>query len=70
MLHMDFDLSNIETIHGFTSAFVPIYYATSDSFGFPSRSKRQTLEIPNFLVTKLNNQDKKMNSSELMKMEY
>ena len=34
--------------------------ATSYPFGFPSRSKRPPLDILNFLVTTLRNQDKKV----------
>ena len=42
------------------STFVAICSATSYPFGFPSRSKRPTLYILKFLVTKLRNQDNKV----------
>ena len=60
MLHIDFVFFNVESICGFTSNFVAICYATSYLFGFPSRSKRLPLNILNFLVNTLRNQNKKV----------
>ena len=60
MLQMDFAFFNVESIRGFTSTFVAICSATSYPFGFPSRSKRPTLDVLKFLVTTLRNQDKKV----------
>ena len=60
MLQTDLACFNVEGIRQFTSTFVAICYATSDLFGFPSRSKLPTLDILKFLVTKLINQDKKV----------
>ena len=57
---MDFAFFNVEIIRGFTSTLVSICYATSYPFGFPSRSKRPTLDIFKSLVTTLSNQDKKV----------
>ena len=60
MLQMDFLSFNVESIRGFTSTFSAIRFATSYHFGFPPRSKRLPLNILNFLVTILGNQDKKV----------
>ena len=60
MLQMDFDFFNVERIHGFTLIFVAICSDTSYPFGFPSRSKCPPLEIINFFVTTLINQDRKV----------
>ena len=60
MLQMDFAFLNVEIIHGFTSTFVAICFATSYPFGFPYRSKGQPLDILKFLVTSLNNKDNKV----------
>ena len=59
MLQMNFSFFNVETIHGFTSIFVAICSATSYPFGFPSRKKRQHLDILKLLVTTLRNHDNK-----------
>ena len=60
MLQMNFSFFNVESISGFTSAFVAICSATSHPFGFPSRRKRTPLDILKFLVTTLSDQDKKV----------
>ena len=60
MLQMDFAFFNVESIREFTSTFVDICSATSYPFGFPSISKHPPLDILNFLVTTLKNQDKKV----------
>ena len=44
-----FRFSNIESIHGFTSTFVDICYATSHPFGFTSINKHPLLDILYFL---------------------
>ena len=51
---------NVESIRGFTSTFVAIYYATSFPFVITSRSKLSPLDILKFLVTTFKNQDKKV----------
>ena len=60
MLHINFSFFNVESIREFTSIFLGVCSDTSYPFGFPSRSKRPPLEIINFLVTALINQDKKV----------
>ena len=60
MLQMDFAFFNVESIHGFTSTFVAICYATSYAFGLPYRSNRPTIDTLKFFVTTIQNQDKKM----------
>ena len=60
MLQIDFTFFNIESIHGFTSNFVDIYFATSHPFGFTSRNNRSPLDILKFLVTTLINQYRKV----------
>ena len=59
MLQLYFAFSNVERICVFKSDFVAICYATSHPFGFPSRSQRPSLDIFKFLVSTLNNQNKK-----------
>ena len=59
MLQMNFSFFYVESIHVFTSTFVAILSATSYTFGLPSRSKRPPLDILEFLVATLRNQDKK-----------
>ena len=59
MLQMYFTFFNVEIICGFALSFVYIYYATLYPFIFPSIIKRLPLEILNFIVTTLRNQDKK-----------
>ena len=56
---MDFSFLNVESIHGFTSTFVAICYATSHPFGYPFRRKLPPLDVLNFLVNTSRNQDKK-----------
>ena len=60
MLKMDFVSFNVESIRGFTSIVLDICSATSYLFGFTSRIKCPPLEILQFLVTKLKNQDNKV----------
>ena len=59
ILQIDFPFLNVESIHGFTSTFVHTCSSNSHPFGFISRSNRPPLEIINFLVTTLRNQNKK-----------
>ena len=57
---MYYDIFNVGRIRGFNSTFVAICSATSYTFGFTSRRKRPPLDILNFIVTTLRNQDKKV----------
>ena len=59
MLQTGFAFFNVESVHGFTSTFVAIFYTTSHPFEFSSISKWTALDILKFLVTILRNQDKK-----------
>ena len=60
MLQMEFYFLNVERIYGFTSTFVAICFATPYPIVCTSRSKLPALEILNFLVTTLINQDNKV----------
>ena len=60
MLQMDFAFFDVESIREFTLTFVAMCSDTSYPFGFPSRSKRPSLNILIFIVTTLRNQDKKV----------
>ena len=60
MLQMNFAFFNVESIHVFTSTFVAILSATSYTFGFLSRSKSPSIDILEFLITTLRNEDKKV----------
>ena len=59
MLQMDSLFFNIESIRGFTSTFLVIFYDTSYPFVFPYRRKRPPLDTLKFLVNTLRNQTKK-----------
>ena len=60
MLQMDFSFFNVKSIRGFTLTFVAIYSDTSYPFGFTSRIKLPPIDILNFFVDTLINQDKKV----------
>ena len=60
MIQMYFVFFNVESIRGFTLTFVDICSATSYPFEFPSRSKQPHLDILEFPVATLSNQDKKV----------
>ena len=60
MLQMYFLFSNFESIRGFNSTLLDVCSANSYPFGFPSRNKLPPLEILEFLVATLINQDKKV----------
>ena len=60
MLQMNLAFFNFEIIRGFTSTFVAIGSATSHPFEFPNRSKRPPIQILEFVVTVLRNEDKKI----------
>ena len=60
MLQIDFVFFNVEIIPGFTSTFVAICYATSHPFVFSPIKKHLLIDILEFLVPKLRNQDKKV----------
>ena len=60
MIKSNFYFFNAESIRGFISTFVAIYYATSYTFDFPSIIKHLPLEILKFLFTKLSNHDKEV----------
>ena len=59
LLQINFAFFNVERIHGFTSTFVGICSATSHPFRLSFRIKHPLLDILKFLVTTINNQDKK-----------
>ena len=52
-IQMDFAIFNVESIRGFTSNFLAICSATSNPFGFTSRTERPNHYILKFLVTTL-----------------
>ena len=56
---MDSEFFNAEIIGGVTSNFVASCSATAHPFEYISRIKCPPLDILNFLVTTLKNQDKK-----------
>ena len=67
ILQMEFLFFNVEIIHVFNSTFVAIRFATSHTFGFPSRRKWPPSDILKIFCNILKNKDKKVYSSDCAK---
>ena len=59
MLHMDCAFFNAESIRRFASKILAVNSSTAYPFGFTSRVKCRPIDILNFLVATLRNQDNK-----------
>ena len=67
MLQLNLAFFNVESIHGFTSTSVTIFYANYHPFGFPYMSKQPPIDTTTCFFAELCHQDNKVTFVQLGK---